>query len=93
MAQPRLRVAIFECDHSLDPDRTLYGGYGGLILSWCQQSPLLRQSADISIWDVERSSEYLHAGPFDAIIISGSRTSSGFVLGGLYEGHVLTLSL
>ncbi|TKX20379.1 hypothetical protein C1H76_7415 [Elsinoe australis] len=75
--QRPLRLAILECDHSLDPDGSLYGGYGGLIRSWLQTHEAFRSSnVECTIWDVEIAQTYPAPGAFDAVVITGSRESA-----------------
>ncbi|PSK33939.1 hypothetical protein B9Z65_8265 [Elsinoe australis] len=76
MVQRPFRLAILECDHSLDPDGSLYGGYGGLIRSWLQRHEAFSGSnVECTIWDVETAQTYPAPGTFDAVVITGSPTS------------------
>lgn len=78
MLRPKTKVAVLECEHSLDPDGRLYGGYGGLIASWLRENGDIESNTEIFVLDAVDSSQYLHE-EFDVVVISGSRERSRWV--------------
>ena len=93
-----LRIAILECDTPLDGTRERYGGYGGVFTALLKAGAATLGRDDISStagleitkWDVEKAETYPHLGDIDAILITGSSTSSGAIEWGL--SHVFWTS-
>lgn len=75
MAQ-RTRIAIFECDDTLDPDRSAYGGYGGLVSAWLNSHPRLQEQAEVRVWDTKHAMQYPEPEEYDVILITGAREST-----------------
>ncbi|KAH8672283.1 class I glutamine amidotransferase-like protein [Ilyonectria robusta] len=73
MAQ-RTRIAIFECDDTLDPDRSAYGGYGGLVSAWLNSHPRLQEQAEVRVWDTKHAMQYPEPEEYDVILITGAPT-------------------
>ncbi|KAF4995782.1 hypothetical protein FGRMN_4905 [Fusarium graminum] len=67
-----VRIAILECDNHIDPDRSMWGGYGALVSKWLRSSHRLLERAEIRVWDVRNAMDYPKAGDYDVIIITGS---------------------
>lgn len=75
-----LRIAVLECDTPIDPLRERYGTYGDfferLLRTSLQELGKSETELQISKWDVVNNTNYPDPKQFDALLLSGSSTSS-----------------
>lgn len=82
--KPPLRIAVLECDTPLTGTREKYGGYGGVFTSLLKAGAdsldsdqiSSKHGLDISSWNVVNKLEYPDMETADAVLITGSRTST-----------------
>lgn len=67
------KTAIFECDDTLDPDKSRHVGYGGLISTWLMSNPRLRDHAQIRVWDTKTAMQNPEPYEYDVILTNGAR--------------------
>ncbi|CAG9981833.1 unnamed protein product, partial [Clonostachys byssicola] len=70
----KTKIGIFECDDTLDPDKSKYGGYGGLISTWLKSNTRLQEESEIRVWDTKNKMEYPKSDECDVILITGAPT-------------------
>jgi GMP synthase (glutamine-hydrolysing) len=74
-----LRVAVLECDTPIDPVHERYGSYGNRFQTLLETGFKTLGSAvelDVTKWDVVASSGFPDVEQTDALVLTGSSTST-----------------
>jgi hypothetical protein len=83
--RPPLRVAVLECGEPLEDTKKKYGTYGGVFEALLKSGTVLLAQPgtldpdaglQVSKWDIANDDKYPALEDIDAILITGSSTSS-----------------
>jgi hypothetical protein len=81
-----LRVAVLECDTPIDPVRERYGSYGNLFQTLLETGFETLGAAvelDVTKWDAVAASRFPDPEETDALVLTGSSTSTSLHVRGM----------